>query len=142
MYTGLPIKIHAHYFDLKSSHERNHSNFNTTYIYYCMGLSFDAYNFFLGQLVQKWQIVKSLNYKKESLEKIRFTNFTGYNLNFLIIFGLATALFLTATPTWVSFGSCKSKRSKKNQITACDPGKMHLFQTFLFVVPTLMTHHF
>ena len=46
---------------------------------------------------------QSWNYKKKSVEKVHFINFTGYNLNFLSIFGLAAALFLAATPTWVRF---------------------------------------
>ena len=34
------------------------------------------------------------------------------------------------------------KNNQKIQIIACEISKMHLFQTFFFVVPTMMTHHF
>ena len=50
-FTGCSIKIQLHYFNLTSSHKRSTSKFKTTFIYYYIGLSFELYNSFLGQLV-------------------------------------------------------------------------------------------
>ena len=48
--TGWPIKN----FHPAGSHDKNPSNFKSTFIYYCIGLSFEVYNSSLGQLAKKW----------------------------------------------------------------------------------------
>ena len=63
--TGWPIKIHPNSFNLTCSHDRNTSNFKTAFICYYTELSFEVYNFFLGQLAQKWQVIKIQHTKKK-----------------------------------------------------------------------------
>ena len=48
--TGYALKNWTYYFNLTESHDRNSSNFITTFIYYSTELSFEVYNSFLGQL--------------------------------------------------------------------------------------------
>ena len=49
--TGCAIKNGTHSFNHKCSHDRNPSNFKTTFICYYTELSFEVYNSFLGQLI-------------------------------------------------------------------------------------------
>ena len=48
--TGCAIKIGTHSFNLTCSHDTYPSNFKTTFICYYTELSFEVYNFLLGQL--------------------------------------------------------------------------------------------
>ena len=61
---------------------------------------------------------QSLKSKKMFVEKVHFTSFRGYVLNFPTVFGLAVAWFEAKPPTWVCFDNCKSKKSGKIQIIA------------------------
>ena len=49
-YTGCAIKNGTHSFNHTCSHDRNPSNFKTTFICFYIELSFEVYNSFLGQL--------------------------------------------------------------------------------------------
>ena len=54
------------------------------------------------------------NYKEASLENVHLTSFTGDNLIFLTVFGLAATWFLAETSSEVCFDSCKSKKYWEN----------------------------
>ena len=60
---------------------------------------------------------------------MHFFSLRGYGLNYSTIFGVAGALFLGETPTWVYFDSCKSKISGKIHIII---GIKHLSTDFCF----------
>ena len=87
--TGSSIYMWTHSFNLTCSHERSPSNFKTSFICYYTEFYFEVYNSFLGQLAQKWRLVKVLSPKQKYLEKVHFTSLTDYNLIFFANFGLA-----------------------------------------------------
>ena len=84
--TGCAIKNWSQSFNLKCSHDRNPSNFKNTFICYYTELSFEVYTSFLGQLAQKWGVVKVESPKQEYLKKVHFTSLTGNDLNLPTIF--------------------------------------------------------
>ena len=108
--TGCSIKIQSHYFNLTSSHKRDakisklHS-FSTIQGFLLRYITLYQVNWFRNGKLLKLEL------HRESLEKGHFTISKGYILNFLNIFGVAAALFQAAKPTWVSFGSTRSKKT-------------------------------
>ena len=84
--TGCAIKNWSHSFNHTCSHDRNPSNFKTTFICYYTELSFEVYNFFLSQQAQKWGVIKVPSPKQGYLKKVHFTSLMRNNLNFPTIF--------------------------------------------------------
>ena len=137
MFTGCAIKNWSHTFNHTCSHARNPFNFKSAFICYLSELSFEVYNFFLGQLAKIWGVIKVWSPKQKCLEKVHFTSLAGYNLNCFANFELTPFDFCTETPTCVCFDSCDSRKWQKIQIIACETSKIHLFQTFLFFTSNL-----
>ena len=86
LHTGWTIKNWSHSFNHICSHDRNPSNFKSTFICYNTELSFEVYDSFLGQRAQKWGVIKVQSSKQKSLKKVHFTSLTGNNLIFSAIF--------------------------------------------------------
>ena len=131
-YTGCAIKNWWHSFNHTCSHDRNPSNFKTAFICYYTELSFEVYNFLLGQLAYKWEVIKVWSSKQKSLKKVYFTSLTGNNLNFSAIFWTCSCQSTPMLVFQLKIKQLQVKIGKKNQIITCPTTKMHLLQTFLF----------
>ena len=84
--TGCAIKNGTHCFNQTYSQDRNVCNFKTTFICYYTELSFEVYDAFLGQLAQKWGVVKAQSLKQIDLKKVHFISLIGNNFEFSAIY--------------------------------------------------------
>ena len=101
-------------------------------IYFYTELSFEVYNSFLGQLAQKWGVIKVQRLKQKCLEKVHFTSLKDYNLTFLLILDLQLLDFQLKHQHGCALTAASPKNGGKIQIISHETSKMHLLQASLF----------
>ena len=133
MFTGCAIKNWSHTFNHTCSHARNPFNFKSAFICYLSELSFEVYNFFLGQLAKKWGVIKVWSPKQKCLEKVHFTSLAGYNLNFFANFELKPSWFLHWNTNMCVFWQLRlQKMAEKFKLLPVKLVKYTFFRLFCF----------